>query len=113
MSFQGILAKKGAPVVFSYSAPGAYDPTTDTTTAPVQTSVTMDAMEIDSDPDLMKALELIGTMSITLICKSRTPVALPVFGTSTLWGGETYTVKHIERLAMAGTPTAAKIVIGR
>lgn len=113
MSLSGILATKGAVATFYYSAPGVYDPATDTTTAPVISNVDMDAMEVDSDPDLIKALELIATTSLTLICKSRTPVAMPVYGTPVLWGGERYTVKNVLRLAMKGTPTAARIVVTR
>jgi hypothetical protein len=113
MSMSGLLATKGAVATFYYSAPPVYDAATDTTTPPVITSVDMDAMEIDGDPELYKALELIGTSSPTLLCKPRTAVAMPPLGTSVLWGGERYTVKNVLRLAMKGTPTAARIVVTR
>lgn len=111
MSLSGILATKGAAVLFSHTEPGAYDQATDTTTAPVQSAVAGHAMEIDGDPELYKALELIGTHSPTLLFKPDTPGQLPGLGWTIFWGGETFTVKNITRLAMKGTPEAARIVV--
>ena len=69
-------------------------------------------MEIDGDPDLYKALELIETENPTLLFKPTIAGQLPPLGASVPWGGETFTVKNIKRLAMNGTPTAARIVVG-
>lgn len=70
-------------------------------------------MEIDGDPDLYKALELIETENPTLLFKPKTVGQLPGLGATVEWGGETFTVKNKKRLAMNGTPTAARIVVGR
>lgn len=111
MSLSGVLASKGAAVLFSHTAPGSYDPATDTSTAPVTSSVAGHAMEIDGDPELYRALELIGVQAPTLLFKPDTPGQLPGLGWSVFWGGQTFTVKNITRLAMNGTPTAARIVV--
>lgn len=113
MSLSGVLRRKGAPAVFSWSSAGVYDPATDTNAGPVVGTLTMDAMEIDGDPDLFLALKLVESENPTLLCKSREPAPLPPLGASVVWGGETYTIKSVKRLAMAGVATAARIVVGR
>jgi hypothetical protein len=111
MSLAGILARKGAAVVFSHTEPGSYDQATDTTTTPATSGVAGHAMEIDGDPELYKALELLTTQSPTLLFKPDTPGQLPGLGWTVFWGGETFTVKNITRLAMNGTAQAARIVV--
>lgn len=113
MSLSGVLTRKGAAVTFSKSTPGSYDATTDTTTAPVVVTVVGKAMEIDGDPDLFKALELIETDNPTLMFKPDTVGQLPALGATCAWGGTTFTVKNIKREAMNGTAHSARIVIGR
>lgn len=113
MSLGGVLTRKGAPVTFTHSTPGTYDPATDTSSAAAVVTVTGKAMEIDGDPDLFKALELIESLNPTLLFKPDTVGQLPALGSTVVWGGDTYTVKNIKRLAMAGTPTAARVVVGR
>jgi hypothetical protein len=111
MSLAGILATKGAAVVFSKTTPGTYNETTDTTTAPVTVSVAGHAMQIDGDPELYKNLELIESENPTLLFKPDTVGQMPALGSTVLWGAQTFTVRNINKLAMDGTPTAARIVV--
>lgn len=113
MSLGGVLSRKGAPVTFSHGAAGTYDPATDTMTGGSIVTVTGNAMEIDGDPDLYTALDLIESENPTLLFRPTTAGQMPVLGSTVVWGGETLTVKSIKRLAMNGTPTAAKIVVSR
>jgi hypothetical protein len=113
MSLAGTLARKGAAVTFSHGTPGTYDPSTDITTAGSVVTVTGHAMQIEGDPDLYTALELIESDNPTLLFRPDTVGVLPVLGASVVWGGEPLTVKNIKPLAMAGTPTAARIVVSR
>lgn len=113
MSLAGVLTRKGAAVTFTSSTPGTYNPATDTTTGATPVTVNGQAMEVDGDPELYTQLELIESENPTLLFKPSTVGELPVLGASVVWGGDTYLVKNIKRLAMAGTPTAARIVVGR
>ena len=113
MSLAGTLARKGAAATFSYATPGTYDPLTDTTSGGATVTVAGFAMEIDGDPDLYSSLGLIESENPTLLFRPTTQGVLPVLGATIVWGAETLTVKNIKRLAMAGTPTAAKIVVSR
>lgn len=113
MSHRSVVRRKGAAVVFSHTVAGSYDGATDTTTAPVTTTYPGYAMKIDGNPDLYKALELIESVSPTLEFDPDTPGHIPPLGATVLWGGETFTAKNIDTLAMAGTATAARIVVTR
>lgn len=113
MSLSGLLRRKGAPAVFSITTPGAYDEATDRTSAPVTVTVPGKVMEIDGDPDLYKALELIETDSPTLLFTPDTIGQVPALGSTVPWRGETFTVRNLKRLAMAGVTTAARIVVTR
>lgn len=113
MSFAGVLARKGAAVTFTHVTPGTYDESTDTTTGSTVATVSGTAMEISGDPELYVQLSLIQSENPTLLFRPSTEGELPPLGATVVWGGETLTVKNITRLAMNGTPTAAKIVVGR
>lgn len=113
MSLAGVLAQKGLPVVFSMTVEGAYDRTTDTTSAPVTTTYPGRAMQIEGDPDLYKALELIESDNPTLLFAPNTPGQIPPLQASVSWGGANATVKNITPLAMKGVATAARIVVSR
>jgi hypothetical protein len=104
---------RAADVTFSHGTPGTYDPATDTTTGGSVSTVTGTAMEIAGDPNLYLALGLIESENPTLLFTPDTAGELPVLGATVEWGGETLTVKNITRLAMAGTPEAAKLVVSR
>ena len=112
MSMGGLVAQKGAPVTFTMSAP-SHDAATGRAGTPTITVVSGNAMEIASDPELLIALGLIDTFSPTLLFTPKTAGRMPDIGASVVWGGEPFTVKNIQRLAMAGTATAAKIVVTR
>lgn len=113
MSLSGVLMRKGAAVLFSHATPGTYDPATDTSTPPTIVSVAGRAMEIDGDPELFKALELIESESPTLLFLPDTPGQLPALGSTVPWGADTFTVKNIKCEAMNGTPHSARIVVVR
>lgn len=113
MSLAGILSRKGAPAVCSHMTAGTYDPLTGVTTGGTTETLSGSAMEIDGDPDLYSALGLIESDNPTLLFRPTTPGTLPDLGWSIAWGGVTLTVKNVTRLAMTGTPTAAKIVVSR
>lgn len=113
MSMAGLTARKGAPVTFSKTIPGAYDPSTDTSTPPTTVTVEGFAMQVDGDPDLYTALNLIESDNPTLLFTPKTRGVLPMLGFAVPWGGETLTVKNIKPLAMAGVATAARIVVSR
>jgi hypothetical protein len=105
--------RKGAAVTFSYTTPGTYDPVTEITTGSTTVTVSGYAMEIAGDPNLYLQLGLIESENPTLLFRPTTAGQLPALGATVAWGGETLTVKNINRLAMDGTPTAAKIVVSR
>jgi hypothetical protein len=113
MSFGGILQRKGAAVTFTRVTPGTYNRSTDRSAPPTTVTVTGFAMQIDGDPDLYVALGLIESENPTLLFRPTTPGVLPALGATVTWGGEPFTVKNIKSLAMAGTPTAARIVVSR
>jgi hypothetical protein len=113
MSLAGVLSRKGAALTFSHESAGTYDPLTGITTGASTVTVAASAMEIDGDPDLYVALGLIESENPTLLMRPATAGEMPVLGAIVVWGGETFTVKNITRLAMNGTPAAAKIVVGR
>lgn len=114
MSFAGLLARKGAAVVFSKTTAGSYDETTDRTTAPTTATVSGRAIEIGGDPELFKALELIGTDTVLLQFTPDIPGTQPPIDASVTWGGQAYTVKSIpDRLAMDGTAKAMRVVVTR
>ena len=70
-------------------------------------------MEIDGDPDLYRALSLIETDNPTLLFKPAIMGQYPPLGSTVVWGGNTYTLKNRKMLAMAGTVTAVRCVVGR
>lgn len=105
--------RKGAAATFTYTTPGVYDPATDTTTGGATVELPGVGMEIDGDPNLYVALGLIESENPTILWKPTTAGTLPPLGATVVWGGETLTVKNIKRLAMTGTPEAAKIVVSR
>jgi hypothetical protein len=113
MSFGGLLARKGAAVTLTGVTPGTYDPATDTTTG--ASTVTLDghAMQIDGDPDLYTQLGLIESENPTLLFKPDSGSVPDVLGWTLVWGGEPLTIKNVQRLAMAGPTTAAKLVVSR
>jgi hypothetical protein len=112
MSFAGILARKGAAVTFTQDTPGAYDESTDRSAPPTTVTVDGFAMQIDGDP--ICTWRSASSSPRTRPCSSgRRRRVLPALGASVVWGGETLTVKNIKSLAMAGTPTAARIVVSR
>lgn len=113
MSLAGTLARKGAAVTFSRTTPGVYDGLTGFTAPPTTTTISGSAMEIEGDSDLLLTLGLIASDTQTLLFRPATAGTLPALEWDVVWGGATLTVKHIQRLAMAGTPTAAKIVVAR
>jgi hypothetical protein len=113
MSLSGTLARKGSAVTFSHGTAGTYDPATDTSSGGSTVTVTGSAMEIDGDPDLYTQLGLIESENPTLLFRPTVAGTLPALGATVVWGAETLTVKNIKRLAMAGTPTAARIVVSR
>lgn len=113
MSLSGVLMQKGAPVVFSHTIPGTVDPNTDMGTGATIVTVTGRVMEIDGDPDLYKALSLIESDNPTLLFRPDVRGVIPVLGSTVVWGGQLFTVRNIKRLAMAGTATAARLVVSR
>lgn len=113
MSMGGVLARKGAAVVFSLTTAGTHDPTTDTWSSPTTTTVPGNAMEIDGDPDLYRALTLIETDNPTLLFKPTTVGQYPALGSSVVWGGNTYMLKNRKMMAMNGTVKALRCVVGR
>jgi hypothetical protein len=113
MSLSGLLARKGCAVTFTHSTAGTYDPITERSTPPTTATVAGSAMQIDGDPDLYTALNLIESDNPTLLFTPAVRGALPLLGWTVAWGGETLTVKNIKPLAMAGVATAARIVVSR
>jgi hypothetical protein len=118
MSIAGAMQRakarsRAADVTFSHGTPGTYDPETDTTTGGSVTTVSGTAMEIQGDPNMYLQIGLIESENPTLLFTPTTAGELPGLGWTVVWGGETLTVKHVFRLAMAGTPEAAKIVVSR
>lgn len=113
MSFAGLLARKGAPVVFSHGTSGTYDAATDITTGGSVVEVTGTAMQIDGNPEQYAALGLIQSENPTLLFRPAVIGVLPVLGSTVAWGGETLTVKDVEPLAMNGVATAARVRVSR
>lgn len=113
MSLAGVVARKGAAVVFTWTSAGVYDPLTGITTGASTVTVTGHAMEVDGDPDLYKDLGLLASENPTLLFTPDTVGVMPDLGASVVWGPDTFAVKGRKRLAMNGTPTAAFIVVGR
>lgn len=113
MSLAGGVARKGAAVTFTHLTPGTYDPATDMTTGGGNVTVIGRAMQIDGDPDLYTSLNLIESDNPTLLFTPTTRGELPGLGWTVVWGGESLAVKNIKALAMAGTPTAARLVVSR
>lgn len=113
MSLSGVLMRKGAAVTFTDSAPGTYDPETDTTTGSGATSVTGRAMRIEGDPDVYATLGLIQSENPTLLFKPDTAGQLPGLGSTVEFGGETLTVKDVAPAAMNGVATMARIRCAR
>ena len=112
MSLSGVLRRKGAAVAFRNANTGTYDPATDTTSVAAAATVTGRAMQIAGDPVLYEKLELIESSNPTLLFEPDTVGQLPALGSLVAWGAETYAVKNINPLAMNGTATAARIVVG-
>jgi hypothetical protein len=99
-------------VTFTYTTPGIYDPATDTTTGGV--TVTVPARDGDRGrPESLSAARPHRVGEPHAAVEADTAGELPPLGATVAWGGETLTVKNIKRLAMNGTPTAAKIVVAR
>jgi hypothetical protein len=113
MSLAGLTARKGAPVSCTKAIPGTYDAATDTSTPPTTLTVDGYAIQVDGDPDLYTALGLIESENPTLQFTPKIRGVIPVLGMAVPWGSETFTVKNIKPLAMAGVATAARLVVGR
>jgi hypothetical protein len=120
MSMAGLVARKGAPVVFTSSETAStgstYDGATDTSTITPATPGDQfpgNAMEIDGDPELYKALSLIESENPTLLFTPTTVGSIPPLGAFGVWGGNTYTIKNRKFLAMNGIQKAARLVVGR
>jgi hypothetical protein len=113
VSLSGVIRRKGAAVVFTWTSAGVYDPLTGATTGASTVTLAVPAMEVDGDPDLYKDLSLIETENPTLLIALDSTGVLPEMGATVPWGGDTFTVKGRKRLAMNGTPSAAFIVVGR
>lgn len=113
MSMAGVLARKGAPVVFSQTTPGVYDGTTGAWTDDVTVTVEGYAMKIAGDPDLYKTLGLVESTSPTLSFTPKVRGVIPPLGFTVVWGGVPLTVKDVNPLAMNGIATAAHLVVSR
>jgi hypothetical protein len=113
MSLAGVLARKGAPVTFTFGTAGSYDPLTGITTGGTVATVTGTAMQIEGDPEAYAALGLIQSENPTLLFRPDTIGQMPALGSTVAWGADTLTVKDLEPLAMNGIATAARVRCSR
>lgn len=117
------IKKKGAAVKFPGAAPGVYDPITNTWSGSVTGDVYGQAVQIEGDPDTLKALELIGVDNVSLLVGNEfrdaptggsvidfTPRAPMTFE----WpvGGTAYTIRKADDVAPDGTSIVYELVGG-
>ena len=69
--------------------------------------------QISGDPDTYEKLGLLEADNPTLQFVPDVPGTMPELGASVPWGGNNFVVKNRNTLAMAGTATAAHLVIGK
>jgi len=102
---------------FTRTSPGTYDPTTDTWTSPVTSTIDGSAIQVRGNPQRYAALGLILATMPTLLF---TPVAygLRAFttefvlpGDTVVWNGVTYTAKDIDPVAPDGLVIVARIIV--
>lgn len=107
-----LVGRKGAPVVFTSTSGGTYDPLTPTTeTGAMARTVSGSAARVAGDPLRYQALELIPSEAPTLEFVPDVYGAMPPLGASVVFGGLQYIVRDVEPIAPDGTAIAARIVV--
>lgn len=107
----------GAPVTFTKSVAGGYDPITDTTSSPTTVSVSGFAIKkrARSQADMRKyqALNLVESVAPYLFFVPNEYGSEPPSGSTALWNGETYITRDVDPIAIDGIAIAADVVIGK
>lgn len=112
---RAVIAKKGADVVFVDldEGSGAYNPLTDTWSGgPTATAVTGAAVEVPGDPDRFAALGLVLANPVVLLVAATGLEITPAPGMAFTWGGVTYTIKNVEKVAPDGVTVVLWTLIG-
>jgi hypothetical protein len=112
VSLSGVIRRKGAAVTFT-STTSTIDPATDLSSSPVTTTVTGHMMQVAGDPDVYEKLNLVESDNPTCEFVPDVVGQMPELGASVVWGGNNFVVKNRNALAMAGTATAAFLVVGK
>lgn len=108
----GDIRTAGAPVTFTKTTLGAYDPETDTAT-PSTTSVGGHAVRVRGRPDTYDALQLVESQAPTLLFAATTFGQAPALGATVTWGGETYTVRDVNPVAPDGSGIIFRVVVAQ
>lgn len=103
------ITAKGAEVTFPGAAVGGteptYDPLTDTWSGgSAGAAATGRAVQIDGDPDRLKALNLTLVNPVTLMIAAKNLGVTPVPGKSMTWAGKTYSLVDIQDVGPDGVP---------
>lgn len=103
------ITAKGAAVTFPGANVGGsapvYDPATDTFSGgSAGAQVVGRAVQIESDPDRFRALNLVLVNPVTLMIAAAGLAVTPALGMQFAWAGITYTIKDKDEVAPDGTP---------
>lgn len=107
-----LIADKGAPITFSSSERGDYDPEAGTSTI-TTTSVAGVAVRVPGNPKVYDILGLIESQAPTLLFSANTFTEVPELGMTGTWGGVKFTVRDINPLAPAGDVITAELVVSQ
>jgi hypothetical protein len=104
------IREAGAPVTFTKTTLGSYDPVTGAST-PTTVTVAGHATRIPGKPDTYQALGLIESKAPTLLFAPSAYGDVPPLGASVTWSGEKHVVRDVDPLEPDGTAILAHVVI--
>lgn len=112
-SAQRLVARKGAPVVFTSTTPGSENIATGVFTGPTTVSVAGSAARIPGNPATYEALKLIESEAPTLMFTPTTYGQQPALNSTVVFGGITFITRDVNPIAPDGVTIAAIVVVSR
>lgn len=98
------ITDKGQDVTFPGTGTPVYDPATDTWSGSGGSDVKGKAVQTRSDPDKLKAANLVLLNPVTLMVAGSGLGIVPEPGMSFSWSGKTYTARLVDPHGPDGTP---------
>jgi hypothetical protein len=107
--FRNLVIGDGAPVTFTYEAPGAHDPVANAHGAPAVTTVAGHAVGMTSDPDEFEPGEMVEREPAEVLFFPDDGVTVPPKGATVTWQGRVRTVHRRFPIWPAGVTFACRL----